>query len=480
VQSDGKIVIAGASGSDFVISRYNPNGTLDASFGNGGRLNTDFPQGTSSGAALVIQPDGKIVVAGQAIDPASPSLSGFALVRYNPNGALDTSFDGDGRVVTLFGYSYSGAADIVLQPDGKLVVAGTSLDPTQVSPAQPPSTYVFAIARYNTDGSLDTSFDGDGRVTTDIPGLTGERAQAVAIQANGRIVAAGIGAAAFVLTRYNTNGSLDSGAAADSTPGDSFGSSGFVNTAFGGIDEDVRALAIQPDGKIIAAGQTRSSGFSGNNNQDNFALARYNSDGSLDNTFDTDGKVTTDFGLVDKASDVIVQPDGRIVAAGNSRTDAGLVNNCVSDCQSFFSLARYNPNGSLDNTFDGDGRVLTDIGGGRYNNLGAFSVALQTDGRIIAAGEATSAGQLDFGVARYNMDGSLDTANFGTGGMVTTDFPLNQERLKGLVIQADGKIVAVGRMTLQEPNSIGAIQHGWHSGPIVWHGWTGFYRLRSR
>ena len=176
----------------------------------------------------------------------------------------------------------------MLQPDGKFVVAGTSTSTTTFN-------NVFALARYNADGSLDTSFDGDGRVTTDIPGLTFERAEAVAVQANGRIVAAGAGLSAFVLTRYNTNGSLDNGAAGDSTPGDSFGTAGIVTTAFGGSNEDARALAIQSDGKIIAAGQTALS-VSAN---DNFAIARYNTDGSLDTSFDGDGKVTTDFGLVD-------------------------------------------------------------------------------------------------------------------------------------------------------------------------------------
>ncbi|MEK6282571.1 MAG: delta-60 repeat domain-containing protein [Acidobacteriota bacterium] len=430
VQTDGKIVVAGSSGSDYALTRYNIDGSLDATFGNGGRVSTDFPTGMGGfGTSMVIQPDGKIVVAGSATDPASPSSSGFALVRYNTNGSLDTSFDGDGRVVTGFAGSSAAAEEIALQPDGKLVLAGTSRDNTN-------GNSVFALSRYNTDGSLDNSFDTDGRVTTDIPGLTFEEGYAVAIQANGRIVAAGQGTGAFVLTRYNIDGSLDTGAAGDLTPADTFGTAGIVTTAFGGTFEQARSLAIQADGKIIAAGQTARSTAA----DDNFALARYNAaDGSLDTTFDTDGKVTTDFGLVDGAEAVVIQPDGQIVAAGRGGTTAG---------GSFFALARYNLNGSLDNSFDSDGKVLTDFSGGRFG-LGAQGVALQTDGRIVAAGDANISGQRDFGVARYNPNGSLDLTGFGILGQVITDFPLNEEGITGMVVQPDGKIVVVGRFNFQ-------------------------------
>ncbi len=428
VQADGKLVVAGSSGSDFALTRYNTNGALDATFGLGGTVHTDFPVGQGGFAnALVIQPDGKIVLAGSATDPGTFN-SAFALVRYNTDGSLDTSFDTDGRVVTPFAGSSADASAIALQPDGKLVVAGASTDSSTFNS-------VFALARYNTDGSLDSAFDTDGKVTTDFPGLTFERANAVAIQADGRIVAAGLGNSAFALARYNTNGSLDSGTGSDATPADMFGTGGMVTTAFGGSFEEARALAIQADGRIIAAGQTALSVAS----EDNFALARYNTDGSLDNSFDTDGKVITDFGLVDSANAVVIQTDGRIVAAGSAGTIAS---------GSFFALARYNTNGSLDNAFDTDGKVTTDFSGGRFS-LGALGVALQTDGRIVAAGDANISGQRDFGVARYNTDGSLDTANFGTGGKVMTDFPLNEDAVTALLVQSDAKLVAVGRAQLQ-------------------------------
>jgi uncharacterized delta-60 repeat protein len=458
VQSDGKIVVAGWAGTDFALTRYNTDGTLDATFGAGGRVNTDFPNGLGGTAeAMIIQPDGKIVLAGTAQESATSFNSVFALARYNTNGSLDTTFDGDGRVTTPFPNASATARALAIQPDGKLVTAGISTDSTTFNNA-------FALARYNTDGSLDASFDGDGRVTTDIPGLTFEEAHAVAIQSNGRIVVAGLGSGAFVLTRYNTNGSLDSGAGSDLTPGDSFGTGGIVTTAFGGTFEEANALAIQADGKIVAAGQTATSVAA----DMNFALARYNTDGSLDSgaagdltpgdSFGTGGKVITDFGLVDAARDVEIQADGKIIAVGGAGTTPG---------GSFFALARYNTNGSPDNSFDTDGKVLTDFSGGRFS-LGALGVTLQTDGRIVAVGDANITGQRDFGVARYNTDGSLDSGaagdltpgdSFGTGGKVITDFLLNDDAVTALLLQSDGKIIAAGRNQLkirisqaQDPN----------------------------
>jgi len=427
VQTDGKLVVAGSSGSDFALTRYNLDGSLDTSFGTGGRVHTDFPVGQGGLAnAMILQLDGKIVLAGLANDPGTNN-SVFALARYNTDGSLDASFGTGGRVTTMFSGSNAQARAMARQSDGKLVVAGVSTDTTT-------NNSVFALARYNTNGSLDTTFDGDGLVTTDFAGVTFETANAVAVQADGRIVAAGLGSSSFAVARYLTNGSLDP----------SFDGDGKLTTAFGGSFEEARAIAIQVDGKIIVAGETALSVAA----EINFAIARYNTDGSLDNTFDGDGKVTTDFGLVDGARAIVIQPDGRIVAAGTAGTIAG---------GSFFAVARYNTNGSLDGSFDGDGKALTDFSGGRFS-LGALGVALQADGRIVAVGDANISGQRDFGVARYNTNGSLDVT-FGAAGKVITDFPLNDEGITGLVIQPDGKVIAAGRFNsrifirgAQDPN----------------------------
>jgi len=417
VQTDGKIVVAGSSGTDFAITRYNTDGSLDATFGTGGRVHTDFNGGNGGLAdAIVIQPDGKIVLAGLASEPAT-GRSIFGLARYNTDGSLDPSFNGNGRVTTPFLNSNASASAMALQADGKLVLAGVSTDTSSFQS-------VFALARYNADGSLDASFDGDGLTTTDFAGVTFEQAYAVAIQADGKIVAAGLGSSSFAVARYNTDGSLDTG----------FDGDGKTTTAFGGSFEEARALAIQADGKIIAAGQTALSVAS----EDNFALARYNTDGSLDNSFDGDGKVITDFGLVDGATSVVLQEDGRIVVAGR----AGTV-----QLGSYFAIARYETNGDLDGTFSNDGKVLTDFSGGRFS-LGAQAVALQSDGRIVAAGDANISGQRDFGLIRYNPNGTLDTS-FDGDGMVMTDFALNEETVTRILAQPDGKIIAVGRANSQ-------------------------------
>jgi uncharacterized delta-60 repeat protein len=325
-----------------------------------------------------------------------------------PPGDLDPTFDGDGKVTTDFAGIFAVAGAVAIQGDGKIVAAGTTADVSGISD--------FALARYNTDGSLDTAFDGDGKVTTDFAGLSDE-ANAISIQGDGKIVAAGVariglnGPQDFALARYNTDGSLDT----------TFGGDGKVTTDFAGANDQAHAVAIQGDGKIVAAGLAGSD----------FALARYNTDGSLDTTFGGDGKVTTDFaGPTDQAHAVAIQGDGKIVAAGFAGSDFD------------FALARYNTDGSLDTTFGGDGKVTTDFAGSGSRDE-AHAVAIQGDGKIVAAGLAVVSGIFDFALARYRADGSLDTI-FSGDGKVTTDFAGDFDVANGVVIQANGRIVAAG------------------------------------
>jgi uncharacterized delta-60 repeat protein len=351
IQADGKIVAAGFrrnQASDFALARYNPDGSLDPTFDGDGKVLTDFG-GFDFALGVAIQTDGKIVAAGFAGAGANPS--NFALARYNADGSLDPSFDGDGRVMTAFG--------VAIQADGKIVAAGRSY-----AGARP---FDFALARYNPDGSLDPSFDGDGRVLTGFGG--DESAFDVAIQADGKIVAAGAGGANgnFLLARYLPDGGLDP----------SFGGDGRVATDFGRADSAF-GLAIQADGKIVAAGGS----FTSFGPAADFALARYNPGGGLDPTFDGDGRVVTDFGAFDAARSVAIQTDGKIVAVGDSGED--------------FALARYNPNGSLDASFGGDGSVVTDFGAEDVGN----AIAIQVDGKIVAAGFTRSRAE-DFALARY-------------------------------------------------------------------------------
>jgi uncharacterized delta-60 repeat protein len=322
-------------------------------------------------------------------------------------GDLDTTFGGDGKVTTPF--KEGGAWALALQDDGKIVVAG--------APGYGGSDSAFGLIRYNTDGTLDATFGGDGKVTTDFTRF-GDFAYAVALQPDGKIVAAG-GAggrrAEFALARYNADGTLDT----------TFSGEGMVTTDFPHHGAFVDGVAIQADGKIVAAGV---SGLSGTNPQ--FALARYNADGTPDTTFSGNGRVVTGFTPNhDEATGIAIQADGEIVAAGVS----GLGDS------SDFALARYNPDGTLDTSFGGDGKVTTDFS--HKPDVGS-ALAIQHDGEIVVAG-STRKGVLSFALARYHTDGTLDTS-FGGDGKVITDFTSSVDEAHGIAFQADGKIVAEG------------------------------------
>lgn len=313
-------------------------------------------------------------------------------------GDLDPTFDADGRVTTDIASSNDRAYGMAIQPDGKIVTTGSAFFFVDNGARD------IALTRHNPNGSLDTSFDTDGKVLTDFSPGSSDIGRDVALQADGKILVAGGSLGDFALARYNVDGSLDT----------SFGGDGKVTTDFGSTG-DAWAVAVQSDGKVVAAG-----GGPGD-----FALARYNADGSLDTSFDGDGKVTTDFGdTSDSAYDMVIQGDGKIVAAGYPD----------------FAMARYNADGSLDTSFDVDGKVNTDFGSG----FGwAEGLAVQANGKIVVAGFAVLAGTGDFGVARYNVDGSLDTA-FDGDGKVTTDFDAGNDHAYDVAVQVDGKIVVAG------------------------------------
>lgn len=308
IQPDGKIVAVGGSASQsgndiFALARYNINGSLDTSFGTGGTVTTAIGN-ASFASSVAIQADEKIVVAGSA---CIGTTCGFALVRYNADGSLDTSFGAGGIVTTSTGTS-AGAFYIDVQTDGKILAAGKSFTGT--------TTSVLVLARYNLNGSLDTTFGSSGIVTT--PAETTDIDNAVAIQTDGKIVAAGFSApGGFALARYNSDGGLDT----------TFGTGGIVITSVtNGIAWDV---AIQGDGKIVAGGYS----FIGSTPV--FALARYNTDGSLDTSFNSTGIVTTSIGTInDSANAIAIRSDGEILAAGSS---------CTGSITGVFALAQYLP-----------------------------------------------------------------------------------------------------------------------------------------
>jgi uncharacterized delta-60 repeat protein len=395
-------------------------GDLDASFGSGGQVTTDFP-GSDVAQALAIQVDGRIVVAGESCSAGGGC--DFAVARYLSGGALDGSFGSGGKVTTDFGASDDEARGLALQADGKIVVAGIQCIGFP-SGCPTGSDLDFAVARYNPDGSLDATFGIGGKVTTDFSGASDDRAYGVAIQADGRIVAAGRTCAgsncAFALARYDGAGALDP----------TFGSGGRVTTDFTTAPDGAFALVVQPaDGRIVAAGESGTG---------DFALARYNTDGSLDGTFGSGGKVTTDFeGSSDIAFALAVQGDGRLVAAGRVQVPSG------QDVDVDFGTARYEPDGSLDAGFGVSGRVATAFASHSFD-IGR-GVAVQADGRIVVAGfTARQQKDPDFGLLRYEPDGTLDNG-FGKKGKVTTDFSDGgNDGASSVAVQADGRIVAAG------------------------------------
>lgn len=373
LRADGKIVAAGIAGGEradanLTVIRYGSDGSLDSTFSSDGKVRTDFFGLKDAANDVVIQTDGKIIASGLAI--THRSQANFAIVRYHENGALDTTFGGDGKVTTSFTPTNDSVQGVVVLDDGDIVAAGVA--------GHGGANPKMALARYNPDGSLDASFGGgDGKVMTDFT-PTRDVAWAIALQADAKIVlagAAGLSNARIAIARYNPGGSLDT----------TFGGDGRVTTNFTRKYDEAIGLALQADGKIVAVG---GAGFGGVNPK--VAVARYLSNGSLDPTFHGDGRVVTDFTrFADYANDARIQGDGRIVVVGEARAER---------TDSTIALMRFNPDGSLDSSF---GRVMTNITSTGENGLG---VELQTDGKIVVAGSAAYGGGGDgkFVVARYD------------------------------------------------------------------------------
>jgi uncharacterized delta-60 repeat protein len=303
VQADGKLVAAGTvsndTGGDFALARYRPNGTLDPTFGTGGKVTIDFAGGADAAAALAVQADGKLVVAGSATVGTNGN---FALARLRPNGTLDPTFGTGGIVIVDIGGSFDDARALVVQ-DGRVVAAGFTFGDDFASGD-------FALARLRPNGTLDPTFGTAGIVTTDVAGSFDD-AEALILQ-DGKLIAGGTSftgtTSDFALARYRPNGTLDP----------TFGTGGTVTTDLsGGVlggDDLINALVIQ-DGRLVAAGFAftgeTSTGF-------DFALARYRLDGALDPAFGTGGKVTTDFGRGEDRAEALVTQGDRLVAAGST------------------------------------------------------------------------------------------------------------------------------------------------------------------
>ena len=411
-----RVALAVAAASMLVVapagSAVAAPGDLDASFGTGGIVVTEFPDSESvRQSSVAVRPDGGVVVAGYIFDSSG---SEFAVTLYDARGVLETSFGNGGTVRThLAGYSDQAVA-VALQVDGKIAVAGN--EDSQGGGG-------MTVARYRVDGSLDSSFGTDGIAR--IPSLS---AWAVALQDDGKIVLAGACCfGEFSVVRLTAAGALDT----------SFGGDGWVSTDFAPgprlSSSYARAVAVQADGRIVAAGRNFSEGTS-----PDFAIARYRSDGSPDRSFGHGGRTITDFaGYDDEIRSLAIDSRGRIVAGGQACKFPG---NSDENCD--FGLARYTSQGLLDPTFGRGGKVRTNLGSDILE--GIRGVVIQPSGRIVAAGETPRLGGFAVGLARYRSDGRLDRG-FGTAGLVVSH---DLYRVGGLALAPHGKIVVAGAESL--------------------------------
>jgi uncharacterized delta-60 repeat protein len=362
-------------------------GDLDTSFAGDGKRAIDFG-GTDAAQAILVQGNGRIVVAGGG----GPAGS-FCVARLRPNGTFDTTFGSGGRRRIAFGGDSETAFGAALQGDGKIVLAGDS-------------DFRVAVARLNSNGSLDKTFSGDGRKTFSWGPLS--RATAVIVLPNGKLLLGGFSGPEggnVQAARLNPTGALDT----------TFGTGGIATVDFGGDDFGL-AMARQANGRILLAGRSTTAGA---------VLARLRAGGALDPDFDGDGRVI--FPGEGSLADVRVQPDGRIVVAGNTQGSQAM------------TVTRLNTNGSPDLTFAGDGTATIDIGQMADQAGGAV---LQPDGKIVVAGSTQGNG---FGVARLNPDGSPDSG-FGTAGETTVEF---ESAAFGFAVarQPNGRILVAGQRT---------------------------------
>ena len=409
-----RFVLAVLLGLSGVSLGHGAPGDLDSTFGSGGIAITFGPSDRAN--ALIQQPDGKLVVAG---DSSGDGINHILLVRYHPHGSVDAAFGPGGKVTTTIG-SGSRANALIQQPDSKLVVAGVSI------PLTGGSSDVLLV-RYLPNGQQDATFGAGGVVTTDFGASEG--ATALALQPDGKLVVAGESGISqpqnTILARYHPNGSLD----------ESFGVGGKVSINLGGVGNipnlqpSVSALLLQADGKLVVTGS-----WVNRVTPSNLFVARFQPDGNLDPTFGQAGAVIFFEGSGGQAPSsagraIIQQPDGRLVVAGFRQEPSSMSAGTL--------LVSFLPDGELDPAFGMGGMVMTNVG------VPAFSNALiqQPDGKLVSAGNVAG-GPIDMLLARYLPDGRLDPA-FGTAGIVITDVG-GTERPSALLQQPDGTLVVAG------------------------------------
>jgi uncharacterized delta-60 repeat protein len=414
-QSDGKVIIVGEGNmslsSGMMLVRYNADGTLDTTFGSSGVAIAPFKT-FSEATSVAIAPGGKIVVGGFAVRIGlnEGTTSTFALARFNANGTLDTSFGTNGMTTTAFPGVGSAVQAIAVQPDGKIVAVGSGASSVDLVQSTISTDSGFAAARYNIDGSLDTSFGTGGRVTTSFAGSAGVDPTAIALQSNGAIVAVGLGYLGtnqgIAVARYTASGALDP----------SFNGSGTTFLPVMPINPSlpsqlgavIGAVAIQADGKIVASdGIGAATVFAGG--ALSFppvpSVARLNTNGSLDTSFGSKGLATVGLGADGGigASTLTIQPNGQILAGGYY---AGANSSSVG-------LFRLNPNGLADTAFGVGGSIVTVLGNSSFPAPAVLGIYPTSTGQLLVAVDQQSptTSNLWSGLARYGLVVTAPTYN---------------------------------------------------------------------
>jgi uncharacterized delta-60 repeat protein len=406
IQPSGKIMIAGTYlySMAYAVATYNSNGTLDNNFGTSGIMKDFKHSGRTTFNASAVQQDGKIITAG--VTQTYPEKLDFVVVRYNTDGSYDKSFSEDGIVMPNFGMGGAAANAIAIQPDGKIIVAGYFWNDSN-------GQFYLAFIRLNPDGSPDNSFSGDGQLLSQVRDYN--IATDIVLQPDGKIVIGGYTASKnsgidFTLLRYNSDG----------TPDNSFSGDGILTGYMNAGINPLVALLLKSDGKLIAVINAETC---------KLALYRYNADGSPDLTFDGDGMmIIANDDIMSTATAALLQPDGAMVVAGTKANK--------------FSIERLHSDGSLDNSFSAVGHMFVDF---NLNNQLATSIVLQPDGKMIIGGYVKEWPLSDMAVARVTSNGSLDNSFSGDGKQVI-ELGYGVDMIQSLSLQG-GRLYVAGSTT---------------------------------
>lgn len=393
-------------------------GTLDSDFDGDGKVFTDVNPGFREEMyGIATQPDGKVVACGTAIF----NTFDMVVVRYNPDGSLDNNFNTTGIATHEFGAGSDVGKDIIVLSDGKILVGGWS---------RPVNGFDFTLVRYTTGGQLDNTFGVGGIVTLDFGNDTDDLINDIAVQPDGKIVAAGTADGKCAVARFNYNGTLDN----------TFSFDGKLTTDVGpGESQELNKVIILPNGKILAIGSV------GANTSLDGIIIRYNADGTLDTGFDNDGRLRVDAAnqQADRFKDAILLSDGKILLGGYAYVQSDID----------FLLVKLNDDGTFDQTFDSDGIVTTNLAGSSQDIVESLVVEPGTN-KIIAGGDKD---YIDVAVVRYMPNGTIDNT-WANNGQSVIDLQGNlDDNLSSICLQPDGKLLACGYTKLNSSDNISVV-----------------------